>query len=264
MFRKSSSPDYRFLLASGAVAAALSAAMIGLLDPGYRGPRARAKRAIGRYANVARRTVVKRRLRRRIREPDAIAALVVAGLGLAAACARLVATRRQSSPFSAGRTRRIETLEKVIEVDRPLRTVYDQWTQFEDFPRFMDGVKEVRQLDDTHLWWHAEVLGREKEWEAEITEQEPDTRISWKSVSGARSAGTVRFEPLGADRTRVRLTMAYEPDTFREDVGDALGAMRVQVARSVRGFKDFIEGQKTETGAWRGSVEDGVPKPRRN
>jgi uncharacterized membrane protein len=261
MFRKSSLGT-RHLLLSGAVAAAISVATIGLLDSDYRKHRARAKKAIGHYADVARRKVRKQRLERRVRQPDALAALVVAGLGLAAACARLVMTRGRPSPYSAdGERSRIETLEKVVEVDRPLRTVYDQWTQFEEFPRFMDGVREVRQLDDAHLLWRADVLGKEKQWEAEITEQEPDTRISWKSVSGARNAGTVRFEPLGPDRTRVRLTMAYEPENFAENVGDALGAMRLQVARSVQGFKEFIEGQKTETGAWRGTVEGSVPQP---
>ena len=267
MFRKSSSFDSRHLLISGAVAAVISGAVIGLLDTGYRSQRARAKKAIGHYAGLARRKVRKQRLQRRLREPDAVAAVVLAGLGLAAACARLYLGRERTSPFATGddqRSKRIETLEKVVEVDRPLRTVYDQWTQFEEFPRFMAGVKEVRQLDDAHLLWRAEVLGKEKEWEAEITEQEPDTRISWKSVAGARNAGTVRFEPLGADRTRVRLTMAYEPEDATDSVGDALGAMRLQVARSVQGFKDFIEGQKTETGAWRGTVRDSEPQPGKN
>lgn len=154
----------------------------------------------------------------------------------------------------------METIEKTVEVDRPVRTVYNQWTQFEDFPRFMAGVKEIRQLDDTHLFWHAEVLGKDKEWEAEITEQEPDRRISWKSVSGAPNAGTVRFEPLGPDRTRVRLAMAYEPEGFIENVGDALGAMSAQVQSSVNDFKEFIESRPAETGAWRGEVHDGKPR----
>ena len=94
----------------------------------------------------------------------------------------------------------MERVEKTIEVDCPVRTVYNQWTQFEEFPRFMDGVEEVRQLDDTHVHWRAQLWGKSKEWDAEITEQEPDKRISWRSVSGAPNAGTVRFEPLGTDR----------------------------------------------------------------
>src|SRR5687767_15884952 len=105
----------------------------------------------------------------------------------------------------------MERIEKTVEVDCPVRTVYNQWTQFEDFPKFMAGVKEVRQLDDTHLHWRAEVWGKDTEWDSEITEQEPDERISWRSVGGATSAGTVRFEPLTENRTRVRLLMSYQP-----------------------------------------------------
>jgi len=155
----------------------------------------------------------------------------------------------------------MERVEKVVEVDRPVSTVYNQWTQFEEFPSFMDGVKEVRQLDDTHLHWRAEIWGKEKEWDAEITEQEPDTRISWKSTSGAPNAGTVRFEPLGADRTRVRLVMAYDPEDTVEKAGDALGMFTSRVESSVQEFKRFIESRGQETGAWRGEVEDGQPMP---
>jgi len=150
----------------------------------------------------------------------------------------------------------MEHVEKTIEVDRPLNTVYNQWTQFEDFPYFMEGVKEVRQIDDTHLHWRAEIWGKEKEWDAEITEQEPDTRISWKSVSGAPNAGTVRFESTGPQRTRVRLVMAYEPEGALENAGDALGIFSARVQQSVDDFKKFIETRTEETGAWRGAVED--------
>jgi uncharacterized membrane protein len=150
----------------------------------------------------------------------------------------------------------MERVEKVIEVDCPVRTVYNQWTQFEEFPRFMAGVKEVRQLDDTHVHWHAEVWGKDKEWDAEITEQEPDNRISWKSISGAPNAGTVRFEPLGADRTKVRLAMAYEPEGAVENVGDNLGVFSARVQRTIEDFKTFIEKRGSETGAWRGGVDN--------
>src|SRR3954452_19585565 len=106
----------------------------------------------------------------------------------------------------------MERIEKSIEVRCPLNQVYNQWTQFEEFPRFMAGVKEVRQLDDTHVHWHAEIWGKDKEWDAEITEQGPDRKIAWGSVSGGGpNAGEVPFEPLGPDRTRVHLAMAYEP-----------------------------------------------------
>ena len=118
----------------------------------------------------------------------------------------------------------MERIEKTIEVDCPVHTVYNQWTQFEDFPKFMAGVKEVRQLDDTHLHWRAEVWGKDKEWDSEITEQEPDERISWRSV------------------------------------GDAILALNTQVEASVEDFKQFIEARGSETGAWRGEVSDGEPR----
>lgn len=152
----------------------------------------------------------------------------------------------------------MERIEKTIEVNCPVRAVYNQWTQFEEFPRFMSGVQEVRQLDDTHTHWRAKVWGKEKEWDAEITEQVPDERISWRSTSGdAPNAGTVRFEPVGNDRTRVRLTMAYEPQGAVENIGDALGAMTSQVQSTVEDFKKFIEKRGAETGGWRGEVKDG-------
>ena len=150
----------------------------------------------------------------------------------------------------------MERIEKTIDVDRPVRSVYNQWTQFEEFPRFMAGVKQVTQLDDTHVHWEAEIWGKDVEWDAEITEQDPDQRISWRSVNGALNAGTVRFEPLGADRTRVRLVMAYEPEGAVENVGDALGLLSARVETTVRDFKKFIESRGAETGAWRGTVDD--------
>jgi uncharacterized membrane protein len=115
----------------------------------------------------------------------------------------------------------------------------------------------VRQLDDTHVHWHAEIMGKDLEWDAEITEQDPDKRISWRSISGAPSAGTVRFEPLSPDRTLVRLVMAYEPTTAVESAGDALGVLSARVQTTVEDFKKFIESRGRETGAWRGQVDDG-------
>jgi len=155
----------------------------------------------------------------------------------------------------------MESVEKTVDVDAPLSVVYNQWTQFEEFPRFMPGVKAVRQLDDTHLHWSAEVWGRDEEWDAEITEQEPDTRISWKSTSGKGNAGTVRFEPIDGARTRVRLTMAYQPEGALEAMGDTLGALNNQVSRAVKGFKEFIESRGQETGAWRGEVHGSTAQP---
>ncbi len=150
----------------------------------------------------------------------------------------------------------MERIEKKIEVEAPVNAVYNQWTQFEEFPRFMDGVKEVKQLDDTHIHWHAEIWGKDKEWDAEVTEQRPDSRISWRSVSGAPTAGTVTFNPVGANRTEVRLVMAYEPQGVVENVGDALGIMSGRVDNTLKQFKEFIETRGHETGAWRGEVHD--------
>jgi uncharacterized membrane protein len=152
----------------------------------------------------------------------------------------------------------MERIEKSVEVKAPVHAVYNQWTQFEEFPRFMAGVKEVKQIDDTHVHWHAEIWGKDKEWDAEITEQVPDQRIAWRSISGdAPNAGTVRFEPLGADRTRVNLTMEYEPQGVLENVGDKLGVMTARVQNTVEDFKKFIENRGRETGGWRGEVHGG-------
>ena len=152
----------------------------------------------------------------------------------------------------------MERIEKSIEVRCPVRTVYNQWTQFEEFPKFMSGVKEVRQLDDTHQHWHAEIWGKDKEWDAELVEQVPDQRISWRSTTpGTPNGGTVRFEPVGQDRTRVNLTMEYEPRGAVENVGDALGALNRRLETTMKQFKEFIEGRGGETGAWRGEVHGG-------
>jgi uncharacterized membrane protein len=136
----------------------------------------------------------------------------------------------------------MERIEKTVEVECPIRAVYNSWTQFEEFPHFMDGVKEVRQIDDTHVHWHAEIWGKDKEWDAEITELVPDERISWKSISGdAPHAGTVQFEPISPKRTRVRLVMDYEPQGAVENLGDALGILSGRVQSSVENFKEYIE-----------------------
>ena len=152
----------------------------------------------------------------------------------------------------------MERIEKSVEVKAPVNAVYNQWTQFEEFPRFMAGVKEVKQLDDTHVHWHAEIWGKEKEFDAEILEQVPDQSIAWRSTTpDAPNAGSVHFEPVGADRTRVRLTMEYEPQGAVEKVGDAVGVFSSRVQSTVEEFKKFIESRGAETGAWRGEVHGG-------
>ncbi len=150
-------------------------------------------------------------------------------------------------------------IEKSIDVAVPVTTAYNQWTQFEDFPRFMDGVAEVRQLDDKRLFWRAEIGGVEKTWEAEITEQRPDERIAWTNRSGATNAGVVTFHRLAPDQTRIMLQMDYDPEGFVENVGDFLGVASSRVSGDLERFKTFIEGRGQATGAWRGEVER--PRP---
>ena len=147
---------------------------------------------------------------------------------------------------------------EAIDVDVPVRTAYDQWTQFESFPEFMDGIKQVRQLDDRTLEWVADVAGTEKRWKATITEQEPDQRIAWTSTEGARNAGVVTFHRLGEGRSRVTLQLDVEPDGPLETVGDALGVVRNRVKDDMKRFKAFIESRGTETGAWRGEIKQTV------
>ena len=145
-------------------------------------------------------------------------------------------------------------IEKSIRVAVPLSTAYNQWTQFEEFPRFMEGIEEVRQLDDTHLHWVANIAGKQKEWDAEITEQTPDERIAWQSVDGAPNSGLVEFIPIGADETEVRVKMGYEPEGLVEKAGDAIGAPERRIQGDLERFKEFVEAQGSETGAWRGEV----------
>jgi uncharacterized membrane protein len=145
-------------------------------------------------------------------------------------------------------------LEHSIDVHVPVRTAYNQWTQFEEFPRFMEGVQEVRQLDDKRLHWSAEIAGRDKEWDAEIMEQIPDERIAWRSTSGAANAGVVTFHRLDEATTRVMLQIEYDPAGMVENVGDALGMAKRRIEGDLERFRDFIEERQRETGAWRGEI----------
>jgi uncharacterized membrane protein len=145
-------------------------------------------------------------------------------------------------------------IEQSIEVDVPANTAYNQWTQFEEFPKFMEGVKAVQQLDAKRLHWRAEIAGKEKEWDAEITEQIPDQRIAWRSRSGAPNGGVVTFHVLSPTRSKVMLQMEYDPETFIEKAGDAVGIVSQRVTGDLERFKDFIESRGRETGAWRGEI----------
>ena len=142
-----------------------------------------------------------------------------------------------------------------IDVNVPVRTAYDQWTQFEEFPKFMGNIKQVRQLDDTHLEWTAEIAGKEKVWQAEVTEQNPDERVAWKATEGASNSGVVTFHRIDQNVTRVTVQMDIDPEGVVENVGDALGVPDRSVKGDLERFKEFIETRGDETGAWRGEVE---------
>lgn len=152
------------------------------------------------------------------------------------------------------------TVEESIEVHAPIRQTYDQWTQFEDFPRFMAHVEEVKQVNDTLLTWRAKVGGKTEEWSAKVTEQHPDERIAWESTSGARHAGVVTFHRIDEDHTKVMLQLEAEPHTLVEKIGDKLGVLDREAKADLKRFKEFIESRDGSTGAWRGDV----PGPHQN
>ncbi|MDP8955736.1 MAG: SRPBCC family protein [Actinomycetota bacterium] len=149
----------------------------------------------------------------------------------------------------------MSTIEESIDVQVPVRTAYNQWTQFEEFPKFMEGVKTVQQLDDVSLHWTAEIAGQERQWEAKITEQIPDERIAWTSTTGTGNAGVVTFHTIDPNTTRVMLQLEVYPEDFKEKVGDWLQIPRVRVKGDLKRFKEFIESRGAETGAWRGEVD---------
>jgi uncharacterized membrane protein len=148
----------------------------------------------------------------------------------------------------------METIERSIDINLPVRTAYNQWTQFEEFPHFMEGVEAVKQLDDTTLHWVANVGGERKEWRARITEQVPDHHIAWRSDGGDFTSGVVSFQALGPDNTRVTVKLNYEPKGMAEKLGDMLGIVSRRVQGDLERFKSFIESKGHETGAWRGTV----------
>jgi uncharacterized membrane protein len=148
----------------------------------------------------------------------------------------------------------VKTIEESIEVDVPVSTAYNQWTQFESFPAFMDGIERVEQKDDTHLRWIADVAGEKREWNAEITEQHPDHRVAWRAVDQDGPDGVVTFHKLDDARTKVMVQMAYDPEGAKATVGSALGFDSRRVKGDLESFKDFIESRGGETRAWRGEV----------
>ncbi|MCT9931030.1 SRPBCC family protein [Planotetraspora sp. A-T 1434] len=148
----------------------------------------------------------------------------------------------------------MSSIEHSVDVNVPIRTAYNQWTQFESFPEFMEGVESVKQIDDTRTDWVVEIAGVRREFEAEITEQHPDERVAWRSLDRPRQAGVVTFHRLSDDTTRVTLQMEYDPEGFAEKAADTLQIVRLRVRGDLERFKDFIESRGGETGAWRGEV----------
>jgi uncharacterized membrane protein len=146
-------------------------------------------------------------------------------------------------------------IEKSVTVNVPVRTAYNQWTQFEEFPRFMQGVVAVKQLDDRHLHWHTQIGGHDQEFDVEITEQIPDQRVAWRSRSGPNHGGVVTFHHLANNETRIMVQMDYQPEGLIEKAGDLLGVASSRVQGDLDRFKHFTEAQWRETGAWRGEIK---------
>jgi uncharacterized membrane protein len=153
----------------------------------------------------------------------------------------------------------MSTVEKSIEVDVPVSTAYNQWTQFESFPQFMEGVERIDQTSPTTTHWVTSIGGVHREFDAEITEQHPDERIAWTSVDGSKQAGVVTFHRLDANKSRVMLQMDFEPEGVVETAGDKLGIVGHRIEGDLKRFKSFIESRGTEEGAWRGNVDRPTP-----
>lgn len=151
----------------------------------------------------------------------------------------------------------METIQKSIEITEPVRTVYNQWTQFEQFPQFMEGVNKVKQLDDQHLLWETEIGLADREFKAEITEQKPDEVIAWRALGETKHAGRVAFDVIAPNKTRVNLSMAYAPEGFMEKAGNALGMVDKRIDGDLKRFKEMIESRGVESGAWRGEIDKG-------
>jgi uncharacterized membrane protein len=149
----------------------------------------------------------------------------------------------------------VASVEESIDIRVPVSTAYNQWTQFEEFPKFMDGVESVTQMSDDSLHWVAEIGGQRREWDAKITEQKPDERIAWKATSGTGNAGVVTFYRIDVDTTRVMLQLEVYPQDWKEKAADLTGMIKRRVKKDLERFKEFIESRGAETGAWRGRID---------
>jgi uncharacterized membrane protein len=182
--------------------------------------------------------------------------MLVLGGGAAAAGAAVKLRGRMPGANSANGTG-ISTIDESIEVGVPVSTAYNQWTQFEEFPLFMEGVDDVQQRDDTRLHWVATIGGHTAEWDAKILEQHPDKQISWISEDGKKTRGTVSFEPIGEGKTLIRLSMSYKAEGPIEQLGSAAGLDAKRVRGDLGRFKSLIESRGTESGEWRGEIDAG-------
>jgi uncharacterized membrane protein len=186
--------------------------------------------------------------------------LVVAGVGGATVAAMKARNGGMPNVGIVGGGTSPRTIDESIEVNVPVSAAYNQWTQFEDFPLFMEGVDHVHQKDDTRLHWVATVAGKTNEWDAKILEQHPDKQISWISEDGKKTRGTVTFEPVGESKTRIRLSMSYQAEGLKEALGSAAGLDQRRVRGDLDRFKELIESRGAESGAWRGEVSAGTTK----
>jgi uncharacterized membrane protein len=212
----------------------------------------------------------RRRVERRRSHKVRNSVLVLAGFGAASAAVSIPSVRQRvlrvvgdlkDRGLSVTSTAAPTTITEEIAVDAPLSATYNLWTQFEEFPRFMQGVEEVTQLDDTRLHWVAKVGGKRAEWDAKILTQEPDKRISWESEDGKHTRGTVFFEEIGPTSTRIRLEMTYVAEGVLEQAGSAVGLDRRRISGDLQRFKEHIEDEGTESGSWRGKIEGGRKTP---
>jgi len=149
----------------------------------------------------------------------------------------------------------MSTVEKSIDVDAPITSVYNQWTQFESFPQFMGGIDKITQTSDTHTHWEVSIGGVKREFDAEITEQHPDERIAWNSTGGPNHAGVVTFHRLGDAQTRITLQMDWQPEGLVEKAGALLQIDDAQINSDLKKFKELIESNGFESGGWRGDVD---------
>jgi Polyketide cyclase / dehydrase and lipid transport len=182
-----------------------------------------------------------RRLRKPRRHRLRTALFVLGGTVAAAMLVPVLRRRIAGNGGGDSTTWTIATIDEAIEVDAPVDVAYDMWTQFEQFPLFMEGVEDVREADDGTLHWVVSVAGRRGEWDARILERQAPSRITWESVDGKQTRGTVSFERLGDDRTRIDLSMRYRAEGAVEAVGSAAGIDSRRVRGDLERFKDLVE-----------------------